>query len=293
MKKSIIMLAALLSVLLVFAGCTTGGQSGATKTPTTAAATQAASEKPVEISLVGSTSVQPLAEKLGEAYMALHKNVTVTVEGGGSSVGVKTVGEGGCDIGTASRDIKESEKETYSGIVQTTICWDGIAIVVHPANTVKGLTKEQICAILTGEITNWSEVGGTNKDITVYTREASSGTRDALVSLLKLEDANKNVLITDNAIECNSNGVMKTNVAGNEGAIGYVSLGVLDETIQALTVDGVEASPENVLNGTYCLYRPFNFVTMGEPEGAVKDFIEFALSKDGQDLCAENYIPLS
>lgn len=303
MKKSVIVLAALLSALLVFAGCTTGEQNGttapaATRTPATAAttataATQAASEEPVVISLAGSTSVQPLAEKLGEAYMALHENVTVTVEGGGSSVGVKTVGQGGCDIGTASRNVKDSEKETYSGIVQTTLCWDGIAIVVHPGNSVTELTKEQIYDILTGEITNWSEVGGADRDITVYTREASSGTRDALVSLLELEDADKNVLITENAIECNSNGVMKTNVAGNENAIGYVSLGVLDETIRALVVDGVEASSENVLNGTYALYRPFNFVTMGEPEGAVKDFIDFALSEDGQALCAHSYIPLS
>lgn len=305
MKKTIILLTIVLSAMLALVGCQTADSTATatpqvTKTPTAAAttgATAAATEEataapePVTISLVGSTSVQPLAEMLAEAYMAKYDYVTVTVQGGGSSVGVKTVGEGSCDIGNASRAVKDSELETYEGMNPIIVCYDGIAVAMHPSNTVEDLTEEQIAAIFKGEITNWSEVGGADMDITVYTREAASGTRGAFVELLELEDGD-NVLITDMAIECNGNGVMKTNIAGNEGAIGYVSLGSLDDTLKAVKVGGVEASVDNVKNGSYPLFRPFNMITMGEPEGAVKDFLDFVLGEEGQAIAAEKWIPV-
>lgn len=277
MKKAAYLLASLLSAMVILAGCGTPGQN-------------AGENGSGEISLVGSTSVQPLAEMLAEAYMAKNEGIMVTVQGGGSSVGVKTVSEGGCDIGMTSRALKDEEKSR--GIVEATICYDGIAVVLHPSNSITDLSIEQIYSILTGAVVNWSQVGGPDRDITVYTREASSGTREALVSLLHLEDENKNVLITENAIECNGNGVMKTNVAGNEGAIGYVSLGSLDETLKAVTVGGVQASVGNVHNQTYPLYRPFNLATLGEPEGLARDFIDFALGEEGQAIAAEKWIPL-
>jgi len=243
-----------------------------------------------KVTLIGSTSVQPLAEDLSIAFMDMYPDVQVDVQGGGSSVGIQSVMDGLCDIGDASRNLKEEEKG--KGLVEHVVALDGIAVVVHPSNTAADLTVEQVKQIYEGDITNWKDAGGADAEIIVLTREAASGTRGAFIELVGLEEEVEGedvVTITEEALESNSNGALKTNVSTKENAIGYVSLGSIDDTVKALKVDGVDATAENVKNGTYGLFRPFLMLTNGEPQGVVKIFLDYVLG-DGQAIVSENYI---
>ncbi len=244
------------------------------------------------IELIGSTSVQPLAETLAEEFMALNPDVTINVQGGGSSVGVQSALDKLCDIGDASRNLKDSEKG--QGLIENVIALDGIAVVVHPNNPVSDLTVEQVRQIYMGEITNWKEVGGDDKEIIVFNREAASGTRGAFIELAELEekqdDGSKKLLITEKALEANSNGALKTSVSTKEDAIGYVSLGSIDESIKAVSIDGVQATAQNVIDGAYTLYRPFLMLTNGEPSEVTQAFLDFIMSADGQAIVADKYI---
>ena len=189
----------------------------------------------------------------------------------------------------ASRDL--TAEEEAEGLVPTSIAIDGIAIIVNAENPVTGLTSEQITKIFSGEITNWSEVGGNDAEIIVVSREAGSGTRGAFEELLSLEQ--DGISLVDEAAEvfCASNGEVKQNIVSKPNAIGYLSLGLVDDTVRALDVDSVQATSENILAGTYPVARPFLFVTKGEPAGEVKEFIDYVLSAEGQELVAsENYI---
>ena len=244
------------------------------------------------IEIIGSTSVQPLAEELAREFMRLNPDIVVNVQGGGSSVGVSSAINNLCDIGTASRNLKETEKG--AGLVEHVAALDGIAVVVHPGNPVSDLSAEQVKQIYMGEITNWSEIGGVDKQIIVFNREAASGTRGAFIELAELEekrdDGSKRLLITSKAFEANSNGALKTNVSTKEGAIGYVSMGTIDDTIKAVSIGGVQASADNVKNGTYTLYRPFLMLTKGNPNAITRAFLDFVMSEQGQDIAAETYI---
>jgi phosphate transport system substrate-binding protein len=193
------------------------------------------------------------------------------VQGGGSSVGVKSAGEGTVDIGMASREIKDSEKDEFPSMVIHTIARDGIAIVVHLGVAVDGLTVDQVRDIFSGAITNWSEVGGADKAIVVVSREEGSGTRGAFEEMVMGEEA----VIVDTAILQPSNGALKTTVSTTEDSIGFLSFGYLDDSVKALAIDGVDATVENALNGSYPIVRPLNMLTDGEPEGAVKAFLDF------------------
>lgn len=229
------------------------------------------------ISLAGSTSMQKLADALAETFMEANSGVTVTVEYSGSSAGIESLLNGSCDIGDASRNLKDSEKS--GGAVENIVAIDGIAVIVDKNNTVAGLTKQQLSDIYTGAVTNWSEVGGSDTPIVVVGREAGSGTRGAFEEILKVEDACKY------AVECDSTGAAMAKVASTEGAIGYVSLDVLDDSVNALNLDDVAPTSDNIVAGTYFLCRPFVMATKGElseQNELVQAFFNFLKSDEGK-----------
>lgn len=245
-----------LSSLVLMAGC--GGGNGNT------------------INIAGSTTVQPLAEKLSTVYMDSHPEMKVFVTGGGSSTGITSVANGIVDIGTSSRELTEKEASVLS---QYKIALDGIAVIVHPSLNVTSLTMEQVSAIFTGKITNWKEVGGPDMKIDVVTREAGSGTRDTF----ELKALNSQLII-DSALQQPSNGAIRTTVAGLPSSIGYVSIAFIDNSVKGLTLDGVTPTFENVNNGVWRLMRPLLLLTRGPAKDKAKDFIDFCLSPEGQTI---------
>jgi phosphate transport system substrate-binding protein len=237
------------------------------------------------ITIAGSTSVQPLSELLAEAFMAQHPKVTVNVQGGGSSQGIKAAIDGIADIGASSRELKDEEAAQVKRIQ---IASDGIAIVVHPQNEITDLTLEQVRKIYAGEITNWKEVGGSDQAIAVITREEGSGTRGAFAKIVMGKEAK----ISKRAIVQPSTGGVRAAVARNPSGIGYVSVGHLDETVKVVAVDGVEPTAANIVSGEYKISRPFLYVTKDEPAGLVKEYIDFVLSPEGQEIVAADYVPV-
>lgn len=241
-----------------------------------------------KVIMVGSTSVDPLANKFAEAYKAQNADAVIEIQGVGSSAGIKAAIDGTATIGMSSRDIKE--EELAEGLVETVIAKDGIAVAVHPDNPVKNLTQDQIRAIFMGEITNWSEVGGNDEEIIVVSRESGSGTRSAfeeLMGILVEKDGEEVSGLVSSALQAEGTGAVKSNVAGKTNAIGYVSIGYVDDTIATVQVDGVDATAENIIAGTYPVARPFVLVTKGEPAGLDKEFIDFMLSEEGQAIVTE------
>lgn len=243
-----------------------------------------------KIVIAGSTSVQPLSEELAANFMEKNPGVKIEVQGGGSSVGVKSANEKISDIGAASRELKE--KEEALGLNVYTIAKDGIAVVVNPSNGAHDLTLEQIQKIFTGEITNWKDVGGKDRSITVVSREQGSGTRGAFVEITKVEkkvDGEKKDKTTENALVQPSTGAVKQTVANTPDAIGYISMGGIDDTVKAVKVEGVEANEENAKAGAYKIARPFNYLTNGEESEVVKAYMEYVLG-EGQEVVAEEFI---
>lgn len=244
-----------------------------------------------KVVIAGSTSVQPLSDELAEAFKAKYPEVSVEVQGGGSSVGVKSAIDKIVDIGMSSRELKEDEKA--AGLKEYVIAKDGIAVVVNPANSVEDLDMDQIKKIFTGEITNWKEVGGVDKPIVVVTREEGSGTRGAFIEITKVEakdaDGKNKDFTTASALVQPSTGAVKQTVANTPDAIGYVSMGALDATVKTVKVEGVEANEENAKAGTFKIARPFLYLTNGEESEAVKAFIEFVMN-EGQEIVKEHYI---
>ena len=236
-----------------------------------------------ELSAAGSTTVQPLAEKLSEAFMAVYPAVKIDVAGGGSSVGVKSAGT--VDIGMASRLVKPSEMEKYPGLIVYTIAMDGIAIAVHPGVGVSELTREQVKDIFAGTIENWSEVGGEDKIIAVIAREEGSGTRTAFEGLVMGDElVRADVLLP-------SNGAIRRAVSGTEDAIGFLSFAYLDDATQAIAVDGVVPTIATAASGEYPVVRPLNMMTDGEGSELAQAFISYILSPDGQRVVSdEGYI---
>ena len=230
------------------------------------------------VSTNGSTSMESVIGVLSEQFMADNSGVTVTYDATGSGTGIESVSNGSCDIGLASRALKDTE----TGLVSTTVALDGIAIIVNKDCGVSDLTVEQIASIFTGEITNWSEVGGEDLEIACIGRESGSGTRDGFESVTGTEDAC--VL----AQELTSTGAVIEAVSNSKNAIGYASLSAVEgqDGIKALTVGGVECSEETVLDGTYEIQRPFNLITKegAELSEAAQAFLEFATSADAAEL---------
>ncbi|MHB0875745.1 MAG: phosphate ABC transporter substrate-binding protein [Anaerolineae bacterium] len=242
------------------------------------------------ISIAGSTTVQPLAERLAAEFMAAHPQVRIAVQGGGSSTGVKSAGQGTVDIGTASRDIEPGEKEQFLELRVHEVARDGIAIVTHPDVGITGLTTDQVRALFSGEIRNWSELGGRDLAVVLVVREEGSGTRMAFEEMVM---SKADLTITEDAILQPSNGAVRTTLASTPGSVGFLSLGYVDTSVRALSIDGVAPTAETASSGAYPIVRPLNLVTRGEPEGIAKAFLEFALSAAGQDIVShEGYLPV-
>ena len=234
------------------------------------------------ISMVGSTSMEKLANALSEAFMEKYPDVTVTAEFVGSGAGVEAVTNGTADIGNSSRSLKDEEKA--AGVVENVVAIDGIAVCVDPANEVADLTKEQLTNIYNGTVTNWKEIGGADEPIIVIGREAGSGTRGAFEELVDLKDACKY------ANELDSTGAVIAKVASTPGAIGYASLDALDDSVKALSLEGVEATAENIKAGNYFLSRPFVMATKGEiseQNDLVQAWFDFVLGDEGQQVASE------
>ena len=231
------------------------------------------------ISMVGSTSMEKFANALSESFMEKYPNVTVTAEFVGSGAGIEAVSNGTADIGNSSRNLKDEEKA--GGVAENIVAIDGIAVVVDGANTVEDLTKQQLSDIYEGKITNWKDAGGNDAPIVVVGRESGSGTRSAFEELLKLEDMCKY------SNELDSTGAVMAKVASTPGAIGYVSLDVLDDTVKAVKLEGAEPTEENIKAGSYFLSRPFVMATKGEiseQNDLVKAFFDYIYSEEGAEI---------
>lgn len=283
------LLAGALALSLVACGGTPASSAaGSASTPASSgAASSAASALSGAVTTGGSTSVESVIGILTEAFREVQPDVDVTYDPTGSGAGITGASEGTLDIGLSSRALKDDEAETLDA---TVFALDGIAIVVNNENTVEDLTLEQIKGLATGEITNWSEVGGPDAPVVLVGREAGSGTRDGFESIVGVEDA----CVYEQ--ELTSTGAVLAAVASNPNAFGYASLSAVDEKVKAVTVDGVEASEATVQDGTYAIQRPFVFVTKkGETlSDAAQAFIDFAIGGEADDLIAQaGTVPLA
>ena len=276
MKKIISIALIAVLALALLAGC---GSSAAPAT-TTAPASEAPAELSGTVATDGSTSMEKVIGALGEAFMEQNKGVTFTYNPTGSGSGITAVGEGRCDIGLSSRALKDDEKA--SGLKETVLALDGIAVIVNPANPVSDLDVETIAKIYTGEITNWKEVGGNDAEIVLIGREAGSGTRDGFESITDTKDSCKY------RQELTSTGDVITTVSTNPDAIGYASLAALKDNVKALTVGGIAPTEDTVKDGSYVIQRPFVLVTKDGAEfsTAAQTFFDYATSADAADLIA-------
>lgn len=256
MKKIISLITVGILLVCVLAGC--GGDEGTVTTD-------------------GSTSMNKVIGALGEAFQA-DTGITVTYNAAGSGAGIQAVQEGRCDIGLSSRNLKDEEKA--NGLEGTILAYDGIAIIVNPANTVADLDVDTIAKIYTGEITNWKDVGGSDTEIVLIGREAGSGTRDGFESITKTEGKCKY------RQELISTGDVITTVASNPNAIGYASLASVKDTVKALTVGGVAPSEETIKNGTYVVQRPFVIVTKKDTKlsESAQKFFDYITSSAANEI---------
>lgn len=260
-----VLFVALLAICLT--ACSTGVNYGDAGAPSEGGA----------LTLIGSTSLNKVANALAEGFQAQNAGIKAVVGGNGSSEGVKSVNDGTAQIGLLSRNLKEEEAPDSFDI--NIIAMDGIALITHSENRIASLTAQQIADIYTGKITNWSQVGGGDEKIVVIGREAASGTRSAFEELLRMEGE----AMHEN--EYNDTGIVKQNVARNPGAIGYVSMSALDDTVYAIPVEGVAPSESALVDGSYPLSRPFLMISKkGSAEETVTAFYEYVRSDAGQEL---------
>ena len=279
----------ILSLMLVFAVTACG--SGATTTAATTAGTTAsgtptgttAAKLSGTLEVAGSTSVAPLAQDIADAFMDKNPDVTINIQALGSSAGIKAPVDKSAPIGMSSRNLKDEEKAW--GLDEHVIAIDGIAVVSHPDNAVKGLTKEQLKKIYVGEIKNWKDVGGEDTEIIVISREEGSGTRGAFEELVGFEgELRVDALIGD------GNGNVKSNLQTNKNAIAYLSLGYIDDKTKVLEIDGFAGTVENIVSGKYPISRPLMMVTLGDLDPVAKAYLDFCMGDEGQKIVAEKYI---
>ena len=264
-KKIVALLCGAVMVSGLAVGCGSGGSSEGDT---------------AKITISGSTSVGPTMEVLAEAYQK-NNDVKIEVQQPGSSAGIKNTIDGTSDLGMSSRDLKDEETADVEG---TQIAIDGIAVVTNTANKVKDLTIDQVKDIFTGKITNWKEVGGEDAPIVVISREEGSGTRDGFQDILGFESEE----LTKDATISDGSGNVKSTVEGNENAIAYISFGYLDDTLNDLKIDGVEANDENVVAGKYPISRPFLVVNKKDAmTDNAKAFVDFIMSEEGQNIISE------
>jgi phosphate transport system substrate-binding protein len=258
-----------LAVILTACGSNDGGGS------------KSSNEGLATIAISGSTSVGPLAEKLAFKYEENH-DVKIEINQIGSSAGITNAISGVSEIGMSSRDLKQEEID--SGLSETIIAYDGIVVVTHPTNKVKDLTLEEVKKIFTGKVTNWKELGGEDLEIVVVSREDGSGSRDSFQEIVDFSSGE----LVRSAIIASGNGNIKTTVATNKHAVGFISFEYIDESISTIDINGVEATADNVLQQKYKLSRPFLFVNKEENlTDAGQQFIDFILSPDGQVVVSE------
>ena len=293
--RKVISIALIAMLVVAMAGCSQSQPAATTAAPAETAAQTAAApqtEAPAALSGTvatdGSTSMEKVIGALGEAFMEANSGVNFTYNPTGSGSGITAVSEGRCDIGLSSRALKDSE--VASGLVGTVLAYDGIAVIVNPANTVEDLDIETIAKIYTGEITNWSEVGGADAEIVLVGREAGSGTRSGFEELTETADKCKY------RQELTSTGDVITTVSQNPDAIGYASLAALKDNVKALTVGGVAPTEDTVKDGSYVIQRPFVLVTKTGAklsENAQK-FFDFALSAEAaQYITSAGAVPVN
>ena len=280
MKKFWTILASATLALTLLAGCGSSGNA-----PASSAASSAPSGGDTEltgsVATDGSTSMKSVIGALGESFQNANSGVTFTYNPTGSGSGIQAVSEGRCDIGLASRGLKDDEKS--SGLTETVLAYDGIAVVVSPENPVSDLTIEQIADIYTGKITNWSEVGGSDAEIVLIGREAGSGTRDGFESITGTEEA------CQYRQELTSTGDVIATVSQNPNAIGYASLSAVKDTVKALSVGGVAPSEDTVKDGSYLIQRPFVLVTKDGVtlSPAAQAFFDYATSAEAAPIIAQ------
>ena len=261
----------ILTTLAVLSACTSNNSNN----------TQASNGTGDTLAISGSTSVGPLAEKLAHKY-AEQDNTKIEINQIGSSAGITNAINGVSEIGMSSRDLKEEEKANK--LNEVVIAYDGIVVVTHPTNKVKDLSLEQVKQIFTGEVTNWKEFGGDDMEIVVVSREDGSGSRDAFQEIVEYGSGE----LIKNAIIASGNGNIKTTVANNKHAVGFISFEYIDDSISTIDIDGVEATADNVLEQKYNLSRPFLFVYKeGQLTEAGQNFIDFILTEEGQAIAAE------
>jgi phosphate transport system substrate-binding protein len=251
----------LLLILLVTLGCNSGSR------------TPQATNRP--LCIAGSTSVQPFAEKLAEVYMHRHPQARIDVQGGGSSAGIYAATHGAADLGASSRELIGGEKK----LIEIPIAYDGIAVIVHPSNPLTNISLTQIRKIFSGAVKNWSFLGVPPHAIDLITREEGSGTREAFEHLVMGKHE-----ITPAALVQDSNGSVREIVAGDPYSLGYISAGLVDDRVKALSIDGVFPNRENIKNHSYKLVRRFLLVARAEPTGSCKAFLNFVLGPNGQKI---------
>lgn len=264
MKKALVILAGLFVIIHSLTACgSAGGNENLNGT----------------ITLNGSTSMNKLANALREGFMTANPGVVVNVEFTGSSTGIQAAIDGTTNIGNSSRELKD--EEIQAGLVENVVAIDGIAVIVNKSVVVTDVTSEQLAKIYKGEIKNWSELGGKDEPIVVVGRETGSGTRSAFEELLEVED------VCAYAQEIDSTGGVLSTVANTGGAIGYISLDVIDDSVTIMAIDGVVASEENIIAGDYMLSRPFVMATKGaisEQSELVQAFFAYIDSEEGQSI---------
>ena len=238
------------------------------------------------LDIAGGTAHIPVMKLAAQAIMERYPDIRITVAGGGSGVGVQKVGEGLVQIGNTGRALKDTEIAKY-GLVTFPFAIDGVAVAVNPANGVTGLTKAQVKDVFAGKVTNWKDLGGADAPISLYVREDGSGTRETFE-----ERALDKGTSAPSANVVNSNGAMKTAIAQDKNAIGYVGIGHLDESVKGVTVDGMVHSQEGAADGSYTVTRLLYMNTKGEPEGLTKLFVDYIYSEDGKGFISQSgYIP--
>lgn len=270
MKKFIAIICSALIITLVAVGCAKGVASNESQNEESLTGT---------ISLAGSTSMEKLCEAMSESFMADNQGITVTVEYVGSGAGIESLSKGSVDIGNSSRNLKP--EELSNGCVENVVALDGIAVIVDKNNGVTDISSENLKKLYTGEIKNWKELGGADEAVVVIGREAGSGTRDAFEELLELKDK------CDYAQQLDSTGAVLAKVASTPGAIGYVSLDVVDDSVVSVSIDSVEANEQNILAGKYLLSRPFVMATKGDVSSQnelVQKWFEYVNSEKGKEI---------
>ena len=225
------------------------------------------------VTLAGSTAFQPFAQHLADQYMAAHRDVNISVQGGGSAMGIQSALSGVAQIGMADLSVLPPEA---GSLTATVVARDSIAVVVNPANSMSGLTTKQIQDIFSGRVKNWKEVGGPDAPVTVVSREAGSGTRSSFEQIVG------NISLTKDAIVQDSNGTVLETVANDANAVGYLSHGLVNQRIKSLEVDGRKCTTAEVKAGNYPLVRPIYLLTRGAPAGKAGEFIAYILSTEGQ-----------